>query len=370
MAGYLSLCVRTVATTYASCQGHHVRPISRSFTASFLAAFSVLSCTEYPPASAIPNLLSMAAQTTIPAPREGAPSPTTPRLFEHAQGLIEVLPDKIDVEEEARLYEELCDVSRSCDIAAQLHQLRCSQTPVDSEYEYPQNTRPSMDTPSIYSKDIWLGDHSGESQIFAREVEVIGWTSVGDKRGGAYIGESADQPYSPPCASLKLKGGSVRLCYQNQRGTLPSFGIVSLTSNDYSQGTVIHVHKRYSAFAELYAHLRARLPVRALTLTRSRIIHISSCCSKITSDLYPLYPRSPHSPNFGRLFSINADVCCSIGCRQCCYIQTLGVVKYCGSGSWINHSHIVAGVLRHLSYLASVVFIHPVRTLLLLQAPS
>ncbi|EPT01195.1 hypothetical protein FOMPIDRAFT_1161819 [Fomitopsis schrenkii] len=138
----------------------------------------------------------MAAQTPT--------SPTTPRPFEHAQGLIEVLPDKIDVEEEARLYEELCD------------------TPVGSEYEYPHNARPSIDAPSVYSKDIWLGDHSGESQGFAREVEVIGWTSVGDKRGGAYIVFD--------CA-IKTK-----------------------------EGPVIHVHKRYSAFAELYAHLRARLP--------------------------------------------------------------------------------------------------------------
>ncbi|KZT71997.1 Phox-like protein [Daedalea quercina L-15889] len=137
-----------------------------------------------------------------PNPIAGPPSPITPRPFEHAHGLIEVLPDKIDIEEEARLYEDLCD------------------TPVESEVG--RNARPSVDAPSIYSKDIWLGDHSGESQAFAREVEIIGWTSVGDKRGGAYI------VYD--CA-IKTK-----------------------------EGTIIHVHKRYSAFAELHAHLCARLP--------------------------------------------------------------------------------------------------------------
>ncbi|KAH9931914.1 Phox homologous domain-containing protein [Fomitopsis serialis] len=137
-----------------------------------------------------------------PTLSRGPSTPTTPRPFEHAQGLIEVLPDKIDVEEEARLYEELCD------------------TPV--EFEFSTAARPSVDAPSIYSKDIWLGDHSGESLVFAREVEVVGWTNVGDKRGGAYI------VYD--CA-IKTK-----------------------------EGTVIHVHKRYSAFAELYARLRARLP--------------------------------------------------------------------------------------------------------------
>ena len=42
--------------------------------------------------------------------------------------------------------------------------------------------------PSIFSNDIWLGDNSGASGLFAREVEIRGWTSVGDKLGGAYIG--------------------------------------------------------------------------------------------------------------------------------------------------------------------------------------
>lgn len=40
----------------------------------------------------------------------GETTPTTPRPFEHAHGLIEVLPDRIDVEEEAQLYDDLCDV--------------------------------------------------------------------------------------------------------------------------------------------------------------------------------------------------------------------------------------------------------------------
>lgn len=43
-------------------------------------------------------------------------------------------------------------------------------------------------TPSIFSNDIWLGDNSGASDLFAREVEIRGWTSVGDKLGGAYVG--------------------------------------------------------------------------------------------------------------------------------------------------------------------------------------
>lgn len=42
--------------------------------------------------------------------------------------------------------------------------------------------------PSVFSADIWLGDNSGSSSLFARGVEIRGWTSVGDKLGGAYIG--------------------------------------------------------------------------------------------------------------------------------------------------------------------------------------
>ncbi|CCL98553.1 uncharacterized protein FIBRA_00553 [Fibroporia radiculosa] len=129
-------------------------------------------------------------------------SPSITHPFENAQGLLVILPDKIDVEEEARLYEELCD------------------TPINIP---PRRPASPVHAPSVFSRDIWLGDNSGESLAFAREVEVVGWTSVGDKRGGAYI------VYD--CA-VKTK-----------------------------EGTVIHVHKRYSAFVELYTRLRTALPV-------------------------------------------------------------------------------------------------------------
>lgn len=46
-----------------------------------------------------------------------------------------------------------------------------------------------MDKETVFSRDIWLGDNSGESSGFARNVEIIGWTSVGDKRNGAYVGK-------------------------------------------------------------------------------------------------------------------------------------------------------------------------------------
>ncbi|GBE86177.1 hypothetical protein SCP_0900540 [Sparassis crispa] len=126
------------------------------------------------------------------------------RPFENAKGLLVVLPDTIDVEEEARLYDELCD------------------TPINSSTIPPSPPHSPREAQSVFSRDIWLGDNSGESLTFTRSVEIGGWTSVGDKLGGAYV------VYD--CA-IRTK-----------------------------EGIVIHVHKRYSAFAELYAKLRATLP--------------------------------------------------------------------------------------------------------------
>lgn len=80
---------------------------------------------------------------------------------------------------------------------------------------------------SIFSHDslsIWLADNSGKGSSggFARDVQITGWTSVGDKKGGAYI------------------------CYD--------------CAIHLKDGTVVHVHKRYSSFVQLHVNLRASLP--------------------------------------------------------------------------------------------------------------
>ncbi|KAJ6608905.1 hypothetical protein B0H10DRAFT_2066212 [Mycena sp. CBHHK59/15] len=98
---------------------------------------------------------------------------------------LEILPNKIDVEEESRLYDEL--------------------------------------PPSVFSHEIWLGDNSGESLAFAREVKISGWTNVGDALGGAYI---------------------VYDCVMKTK-----------------EGTFIHAHKRYSDFAALELELLRTLPL-------------------------------------------------------------------------------------------------------------
>ncbi|KAF8142154.1 Phox-like protein [Boletus edulis] len=117
--------------------------------------------------------------------------------FQNATSLLVVIPDKIDVEEESRFYDELCDVH-----GRSLHQ--------------------SQGAPSVFSHDIWLGDSSGESRAFARDVQISGWTHVGDKLGGAYV----------------------------------VYDCVIRTK----ESTTIHAHKRYSAFVQLYQALRQSLP--------------------------------------------------------------------------------------------------------------
>ncbi|KAH7929075.1 Phox-like protein [Leucogyrophana mollusca] len=134
-----------------------------------------------------------ASPTTRPSP---SPPPSHP--FKNSTSLLVVIPDGIDVEEESRLYDDLCD---------------------DQQRPAPRSPK---GPPSIFSRDIWLGDNSGESRAFARDVKISGWTSVGDKLGGAYI----------------------------------VYDCVIRTK----EGTTMHAHKRYSAFVELYEDLRRTLP--------------------------------------------------------------------------------------------------------------
>ncbi|EPQ56760.1 Phox-like protein [Gloeophyllum trabeum ATCC 11539] len=127
--------------------------------------------------------------------------------FKNSRSLLVLIPNKIDVEEESRLYDELCDVP-------------VRPPAYSSPPESPLQRRPRP--PSVFSNDIWLEDHVGENMAFARDVKISGWTSVGDKLGGAYV------VYD--CV-IKTK-----------------------------EGTVIHAHKRFSDFEKLYTNLLLTLP--------------------------------------------------------------------------------------------------------------
>ncbi|KAI0825559.1 Phox homologous domain-containing protein [Irpex lacteus] len=134
--------------------------------------------------------------------------------------MLEILPQEIDVEEEMRVYEDMCDTPI-------VGSLSDEETTTTSRRRLPRSHTKRPD--SIFSQDshsIWLADNSGKGSsstgAFAQDVQVIGWTSVGDKKGGAYI------VYD--CA-IQTK-----------------------------EGAVVHVHKRYSAFEQLYWRLRSTLP--------------------------------------------------------------------------------------------------------------
>ncbi|KIJ55837.1 hypothetical protein M422DRAFT_24343 [Sphaerobolus stellatus SS14] len=146
--------------------------------------------------------------------------------FANAKGLLVVIPqDRVDVEEESAFYEEFEEQNfgRSA----------------------PTCKSPTLDSRSLISGEIWLGDSQGESSGFTKDVRICGWTSVGDKLGGAYI------VYD--CA-VKTK-----------------------------EGTTFHILKRYSDFEQLYLDLRK-------TLTRELLHNILS--------LPPKSPLARYRPAF------------------------------------------------------------------------
>jgi len=156
--------------------------------------------------------------------------------FENSKDLLVVLPnDATDVSLETRLHGDHREALRSDDDddnylqILKRHETRMLQRSTShSSFRSPDlgANSPELDKhnapPSIFSNDIWLCDNSGAFSLFAREVEIRGWTSVGDKLAGAYI---------------------VYECVVRTK-----------------EGTAIHVHKRYNEFEELSNALHRTLP--------------------------------------------------------------------------------------------------------------
>jgi len=130
----------------------------------------------------------------------------------------------IDVEEEARLYDELLT---NAEENASMRRFRPSGSP---------------GPPSIFSKDIYLGDNTGNSSslAFARDVRISGWTNVGE-------GNTSRSP------TLKQGMGM-------RGGVYVVYDCVITTK----EGTSIHCLKRYSAFLELYEALKKTVPRQLL----------------------------------------------------------------------------------------------------------
>ncbi|KAF9444717.1 hypothetical protein P691DRAFT_324048 [Macrolepiota fuliginosa MF-IS2] len=137
----------------------------------------------------------------------------------------------IDIEEEARLYDELRRTSK---------------------YELPPVSQPSLayrqrrrsassPPPSIFSNDIFIADNTGvsSSTSFTQDICITGWTSVGD---------------APPTSAGVKK--SLRAAAHGSGSAYIVYDCMITTK----EGTIIHILKRYTAFAELDAALRRTLP--------------------------------------------------------------------------------------------------------------
>uniref|UniRef100_A0A8H8CE75 Endosomal/vacuolar adapter protein YPT35 n=1 Tax=Psilocybe cubensis TaxID=181762 RepID=A0A8H8CE75_PSICU len=181
-----------------------------------------------------------------------APQNPTSHPFAHTTAKLVLIPsvstvDGIDVEEEARLYDEL---SRTYE--DETDDFTRSNTPVRTARPAKQSSssrpRPrSLPPESIFSADIFLADNTGNTPagaapLFAQDVRIAGWSTVGD--GGGKFGSS------------KTIGGS---------GAYVVYDCVITTR----EGTTMHVLKRYSAFEELRSSLKRTLPSSLLPLIPS-----------------------------------------------------------------------------------------------------
>ncbi|KAF9475483.1 hypothetical protein BDN70DRAFT_898149 [Pholiota conissans] len=168
--------------------------------------------------------------------------------FARTTARLELIPpstsvDGIDVEEESRLYDDLCRTYED-----ETDDFTRSNTPVKSGGPSIQNpklkksksVRPHsfLAAESIFSADIFLSDNTGPSSsssspLFAQDVTITGWTTVGDRsrKGGPAGG---------------LRGAGAYIAYD--------CAIVT------REGTTMHILKRYTAFEELNDRLKRTLP--------------------------------------------------------------------------------------------------------------
>jgi len=154
--------------------------------------------------------------------------------FAGSTGKLEILPssansDMIDVEEEARLYDELCrNYEEDSDTFVKFKPQTRRTSSVHDALKM-AGARPQ----SVFSADIYLSDNTGRAPTlaFAQDVRVAGWTTVGDGAG--------------------RKNGS---------GAYVIYDCVILTK----ERTTMHILKRYSEFEELHDTLKRSLPYSLL----------------------------------------------------------------------------------------------------------
>ncbi|KAF8148042.1 Phox homologous domain-containing protein [Crassisporium funariophilum] len=186
--------------------------MSRASTSSSTASASVTSVSAFGSSS------YSSSSSTSQTPRSSSSPPVHP--FANSKAKLEIIPsstanDKIDVEAEARLFDELC-----------------------RSYEDETEAAPPE---SIFSADIYLSDNTGPghtpTMAFAQDVHIAGWTTVGDGAGKPGKGTGAYVVYD---------------CVISTK-----------------EGTTMHLLKRYSAFEELHDVLKRTLPQSLLPLLLS-----------------------------------------------------------------------------------------------------
>ncbi|KAF9004397.1 hypothetical protein BDQ17DRAFT_1355021 [Cyathus striatus] len=142
--------------------------------------------------------------------------------FANSTAKLEVLKNggEIDVEEESRLYDEIYGTWDGDDDAV---------SPALPNIP-PQGTSSA----SIFSKDIYLADNTGNSSgAFARDVRITGWSQVGE----------LDSRKSPRLGSMSS-------------GAYVVYDIKITTKSN----TTIHLLKRYTDFSRLHTTLLRTLP--------------------------------------------------------------------------------------------------------------
>lgn len=84
-----------------------------------------------------------------------------------------------------------------------------SETAVSNEWgSTPTSPVASEKTESVAPTENGTAeDGEGESEMFAGSVEIAGWTSVGDRQGGAYVGECPGAELEVMCARAVTSAG-------------------------------------------------------------------------------------------------------------------------------------------------------------------
>ncbi|KIM38455.1 hypothetical protein M413DRAFT_447714 [Hebeloma cylindrosporum] len=184
------------------------------------------------------------------------PEPITPQVhpFANSTSKLELIPsesttlDGINVEEEARLYDELCRTYEDETDAFSRSNTPVRDAPASSKLTKSKPKPPprprSIPPESIFSADIFLADNTSSSPfpLFAQNVRISGWSTVGDAAGGTGKALLSSIPVG--------KGAGAYVVYD-----------VVITTRE---GTTMHVLKRYTAFEQLWGALKRTLPSHLL----------------------------------------------------------------------------------------------------------